>query len=178
MKTDSLYKNPRAMVVVFLTLSTLIACQSSPFSYKGKEVAEDSRIYLKEGGPHKGIWQTNDFTFDYTYTRKGGKLKIDGKLELDDYFQGMEVMDFIFFNVNYIDAEGKLQDSKTLWSATNRSWDFEWVIRREIDMPDYMEWIGFSYSGTLREFGGGGVQLDLWVSPLDKKSGPSFTGKG
>ena len=155
-------------IVSLLLLLTLIACQSSQFSYRGKEVVEESRIVLKQGGPHEGVWKTKDFTFNYTYTREAGKLKISGDLILDDYYWNMEIMDFIFFRVNYIDSDGKLQDSKPLWSTTYKGWDYEWFIKREIDLPEYAKSIGFSYVGSMRQAGGGGVQLDLWISPLGK----------
>ena len=155
-------------IISLLLLSTLLACQSSPFSYRGKEVAEESRIVLKQGGPHEGVWKTKDFTFNYTYTREAGKLIISGDLIMDDFYRNYEIMDFLMFTVNYIDSDGKLQDSKPFWSATYRGWDYEWHIKREIDTPDYAKSIGFSYMGGMRQAGRGGVQLDLWISPLGK----------
>ena len=158
----------KRIIILLVTVSTLIACQSAFFSYRGKMVAEESRIAIEEGGPHKGVWETNDFTFNYTYTRKADRIEISGELALDNYISIIEILDYLFFRVNFIDSDGKLQDSKVLWSTTYNSHNHKWFIKREIELPSYANAIGFSYMGSIREGGGQGLQLFLWFSPLGK----------
>ena len=168
MRINRDYKPVFKGIMLFVSISTLIACQSSVFSYRGKMVAEDSRIVLKEGGPHKGVWETKDFTFNYTYTQKADRLEISGELTLDNYISMVEILDYLFFRVNFIDSDGKLQESKMLLGTTYNSHNFRWFVKREIVLPSYANAVGFSYMGSIREGGGQGLQLFLWFSPLGK----------
>ena len=60
----------------FLLIIFLVACAGKLFTYEGLWVAEDDRISLQEGGPHKGNWQTRDVAIEYTYQQMPQNLQI------------------------------------------------------------------------------------------------------
>ena len=128
-----------------------------------------------QGGPHQGNWETKQVGFKYSYTRKTEMLYISGDLSLyAASYWTYEIVDSLFFRINFIDSDGKLIESRVLWSTVSNHFIYQWHIKeRTLSLPPNTAAVGFSYNGGVREAGGtmpegegGGTALDLWYSPL------------
>ena len=164
------------MAVLLLALVTVFSGCVSVFSpYEGKEVSENNRIPLMQGGPHEGNWETEQVGFRYSYTLRSNTLSISGELFCHAAsFWTYEIVDSLVFRISFIDSDAKLIESRILWSLVTDKFFYQWQIKeRSLELPPNTAAVGFSYSGSIREGGGTtphsngeGVQLDLWYSPL------------
>ena len=97
----------------FLLIILLVACAGRIGTYKGSWVAEDDRIYLQDGGPHKGNWQTRDVAIEYAYQQKPRSLQISGEVQLGSYLTtGFNTLEYFILDIYTLDAEGNVLDSK------------------------------------------------------------------
>ncbi|MBW1994488.1 MAG: hypothetical protein JRI77_08555, partial [Deltaproteobacteria bacterium] len=118
MKTDRITMNTFRILLLFLLIAALLGCQSVLHPYKGKPVSLHNQIPLIEGGPHQGDWKTEDLSFKYNYVKRSGKLDISGNLALHAAsFWTYEIVDLLFFRINFIDSSGRLIESRVLWST-------------------------------------------------------------
>jgi len=170
MRFDKLVVNIPKFFSMILLIGLMIGCQSVLDPYTGKVVNEDSRIPLAEGGPYEGVWKTSDMSFQYSYVKDSDSLKISGNLALlVASCHRFAILDSLFVRINFIDAEGKLIQSKVLWSTVSSNYSYEWKIgERGVELPPDTAAIGFSYIGRLKEAGSDPTDMDLWCSPLGK----------
>ena len=100
-----MHKKKRALVEIktfgsFLLIILLVACAGRLTTYKGSWVAEDKRIYLQDGGPHNGNWQTRDVAIEYAYQQKPQNLQISGVVKLGSYLtSGYRTLDFLILDI-------------------------------------------------------------------------------
>jgi hypothetical protein len=153
--------------LIYLT-AVLFGCQSVFNPYEGKTVNADNRIPLMEGGPHEGAWEAKDLSFKYKYVKNSDKVEISGDLSLHAAsYWTYELVDVLFFRVNFIDSNDALIESNVLWSTVFGNFTYRWFLNeRTLDLPPNTAAMGFSYIGRVRQAGGGGTDLDLWHSPL------------
>ena len=167
--------NTLRAILLFVFVGVLAGCISVFNPYEGKTVNENNRIALMQGGPHEGNWETKQVEFKYNYTRHSNTLNISGDLFLyAASYRTFELVDSLFFRINFIDSDAKLIESRVLWSIASDNFNYQWHIKeRTLSLPPNTAAMGFSYSGNVREAGGikpegdgGGAALDLWYSPL------------
>jgi len=171
----------RTLVVVkkcllLLFISTLVACQSSFFSYRGATTKQESRIALLEGGPHLGFWKTKDLSMHYHYLRNPDNLELSGVIELADSLQyNFTALEYLFLQVNLLDAEGKVLESKRVFTSDYRHMIKKLSFKRSLKLPTGTTAIAFSYTGRVMEGGGTGRVLedagdgdswDFWMTPF------------
>ena len=84
--------------LLFLSI-LLIACQGVQ-----RTVAPEDRIFLRQGGPHTGIWESNTILLEYQYYNLSGefKLSIQAKVKTQVRYDGIKV------HVLFVDAEGSV----------------------------------------------------------------------
>jgi len=121
---------------VLISLVSIVACQSSLFSYRGRTVEPDRRIDLLEGGPHEGSWHTFDLTIEYQYEKKADKLQLSGVAELSDHYKyNYETLDHFYLTVFFLDIEGKVLDSKLVYNAISSYLDDEFYFKKNLEIP-------------------------------------------
>ena len=149
----------------------LAGCQEAYFTFNGKTVAPEARIPLVEGGPHNGVWETDQMVFNYDYSWKSGYFEISGDLSLGQSLSGFR-SDGIFFRVNFIDKDGKLIESKVAGMAdSSHSYEYDretWSVNFSTNPPPEAAIISFSYFGNARREGGWDepATYSVWKSPL------------
>jgi len=162
--------------LLFLFLGALVACQSSFFSYRGATAEQEWRIALLEGGPHKGFFRTRDLSMHYRYLRDLDNLQLSGVVELDDSLKyNFRSIEYLFLQVNLLDAEGKVLESKLVLTSDHLQLIEELPFKRSLELPPGTTAIAFSYTGRVREGGGTGRVLedagdgdswDFWMTPF------------
>lgn len=77
----------------------LIACQGVQ-----RTVAPEDRISLRQGGPHKGIWESNTILLEYQYYKLSAELKlsVQAKVKTKVRYDGIKV------HVLFVDAAGRV----------------------------------------------------------------------
>lgn len=171
MKNNSNYKTFFVGTIFIIIWGFLAGCQEIYFTFNGETVAPEARIPLVEGGPHNGVWETDQMVFNYDYSWKSGYFEISGDLSLGESLYGFQ-SDGIFFRVNFIDKEGKLIDSKVAGVANSSNsyvYDNEaWSVNFNTKPPPEAVTIGFSYIGNARRANGWDepATLGVWKSPL------------
>ncbi|UCD82094.1 MAG: hypothetical protein JSW26_11905 [Desulfobacterales bacterium] len=155
----------------------LVACAGKTFTYMGRWVAEDDRIVLQAGGPHKGNWQTRDLAIEYNYEKETQTLQISGAVTLGDHLTtGFNSLDYLTLDIFALDADGIILNSELLRTfGYRRSMVFldKMTFNRQIGLPDGTSAIGFGYRGRATQGGrglrttrdGDRIDWDFWKIP-------------
>ncbi len=152
-----------AVVIVVLVLVTAGCSGKGWRGWEGRLTKADNRLAVETGGPHAGIWQTNDIAIHYRYVRESNRLTIEGQVKRQariKYFHRLRAWVWIHF----LDESGHVMESRRLW-AQNGS-DVYGQIRyrfvRDWQMPPGTVAMGFSYSGRAQDRD---VWWDFWRLP-------------
>jgi hypothetical protein len=165
-----------------LLLILLVACAGKAFTYKGRWVAEDDRISLQAGGPHKGNWQTRDVAIEYAYQQETQNLQISGVADLADYLTtGFSTLDYFTLDIFALDADGIVLNSELIRTfAYRRYLDYlgKMSFNKQMKLPPDTAAIAFGYRGRATQGGGGipgtregdRIDWDFWKIPGRKPS--------
>ena len=177
----------RALVAIkligsFLLIVLLLACAGRVFTYKGSWIAEDDRISLRDGGPHKGNWQTRDLAIEYAYQQEAQKLQISGVVKLGGYLTtGFSTLVHLTVDIYMLDANGVVLNSELIQNLGYRRYLADlgkMTFTSQLELPADTAAIAFGYRGRVTEGGGGfqrnqiGDQIDwdFWKLPGRKPS--------
>ena len=153
------------IVFLFLLLSVFVACTSSLDTYQGKTADQKSRIALNSGS-HNGVWQTDDLTVKYSYSRNPNNLRISGDVELSDKMKDASdtVQNFVL-QVNFLNAAGQALGTKELVMAGYRETLTKWDFDHKFEPPAGTSAMALSYDGQM---GGdrGGLAEKFWHDPF------------
>jgi hypothetical protein len=147
-------------------LSVLLACTSSLDTYRGKIADQKSRIDLN-GGSHNGVWQTDDLTVKYSYSRNPNNLRISGDVELSDKMKDASdtVQNFVL-QVIFLNADSIGLDTKELAMAGYREPITKWDFDHNFKLPAGTSAMAFSYDGQMGTDAGGGGAERFWHDPF------------
>ena len=166
----------------FLLIILLVACAGRLTTYEGLWVAEDKRISLQDGGPHKGNWQTRDVAIEFDYQQKPQNLQISGVIKLGGYLTaGFRTLDYLILDIYTLDADGIILNSDVMLNyGYRRNLDFvgEIIFNNQLAVLPDTAAIAFGYrgrvsegSGTIPKSGGGdGIAWEFWKIPGRKPS--------
>ena len=161
----------------FLLIILLVACAGRFTTYNGSWVAEDDRISLQDGGPHKGNWQTRDVAIEFAYQQKPQNLQISGVVKLGGYLTtGFRTLDYLILDIYTLDADGVVLNSELMLNyGYRRDLDFvgEITIDNQLALPPDTAAIAFGYRGRVSEGGGtvpksgggDGIAWEFWKIP-------------
>jgi hypothetical protein len=137
---------------VLISLVSIVACQGSLFSYRGRTVEPDRRIDLLEGGLHEGSWQTFDLTIEYQYEKKADKLQLSGVAELSDHYKyNYESLDNFYLTAFFLDIEGKVLEGKLVLNAITSEPDDKFSFKKSLEIPPGTVSISFHDMFQVRE---------------------------
>ncbi len=177
-----MFKNKKTLVEFkavgsFLLIILLVACAGRFTTYNGSWVAEGDRIFLQDGGPHKGNWQTRDVAIEFDYRQKLQDLQISGVVKLGGYLtNGFRTLDYLILDIYSLNADGIVLNSELMLNyGYRRDLDFvgEMSFNNQMGLsPDTIA-IAFGYRGRVSEGGGriqnrgGGDRIDweFWKIP-------------
>ena len=151
----------------------MAACQHRTFSYNGKMVKPENRIPLKEGGPHKSEWKTENLLLNYEYKRQGQSFEIYGVVSFLGHI-AYNYRDFsnFFLTVYFTDAGGMINGEHTLASASIGQPIEKLEINSRITLPTETDNMVFGYRGHVfdrssgNNFGvDGGIDWEFWTTP-------------
>jgi hypothetical protein len=136
---------------LLIFLFSLVACQGSLFSYRGRTVEPDRRIELLENGPHEGIWQTNDLTIKYRYEKKADIMQLSGVAELSDRYKFFdEVVERFYLTLFFLDNKDRvLEDKEILHSSYSLPYD-KFTFKKSIEIPPSVISIAYHYQLRVR----------------------------
>jgi hypothetical protein len=166
----------------FLLIILLVACAGRLTTYEGLWVAEDKRISLQDGGPHKGNWQTRDVAIEFAYQQKPQHLQISGVIKLGSYLtNGFRTLEYLILDIYTLDADGIVLNSELILNyGYRRDLDFvgEMTFDNQLALPADTASIAFGYRGRVSEGGGrvrdngGGDRIawEFWKIPGRKPS--------
>jgi hypothetical protein len=157
----------RFLIAAFCIVS-LSGCVSGMAGWKGHIVKKENRIKLdKIAGNAGGVWETGDLSIKYEYQVKGEKIELEGKISLADKITHFSNLDYLSVMVQFIDAEGRVMDHKTVYSSY-RSW-FPFIMlsfSRSFVVPTGTDYMSFSYSGRVSDgIGDDGIDWSFWSTP-------------
>lgn len=147
-------------------VSVLIAVMFCDFeevsARKHKTVPEKKRHELLDGGPYTGVWETGDLKLNYQYAREPGRLRISGTI----LFGRARRIDDFSFELNLINAEGKILLKELIASVGGRRPVQEIPFESDIKIPDETWGVAFSDEGSSGGGAGGGGSSSFWQSPF------------
>ncbi len=160
-------KSKRNRIIIFkgllliFYLTATVACQATLKTHNKKTVPLNKRILLKDGGPHKEVWEAANVVFYFNYTRENKQLFISGEMGLKD----VKKLDYFFLWIHLLDPDGKILESKRYLSLSFRKafWESKYVTELAPNTAAF----AFSYKGRHRESGGdGSTVIDFYHSPF------------
>ena len=147
------------LLVLFVLITICIACAGSNPLSPGAWVAEEDRIPLMDGGPHKGTWKTRDLSIHYEYQEAAPSLQVKGVIELANYIpMGFNILDHFSLNIHFLEASGTVLETKRMKTfGYRRSLDLlgEMTFNNSFDLTQDTVAFAFSYSGKASSGGGG-----------------------
>jgi hypothetical protein len=150
-------------------LSVFLACTSSLDTYIGKTADQQSRIALN-GGSHNGVWQTDDLTVNYSYSRKPNSLQISGDVNLSNKMKdASDTVQTFFLQVNFLNANGRALETKELAVAGHREMVTKWEFDHNFELPAHTSAMAFSYTGQMGGGAGEGSSEPFWRDPFQKR---------
>jgi hypothetical protein len=154
----------RSFLCLFLIV--IAGCVAGLDTYRGQTAVENSRILL-HGGSHNGVWQTDDLTVKYSYSRKPNNLGISGEVALKNKLTdaSAEVQDFVL-EVNFLNAAGRALGTKELAVAGYREMMTKWEFDYNFELPAKATAMAFSYEGQMGAGAGGGLAEQFWYDPF------------
>ena len=147
-------------------LSVFVACTSGFDTYLGKTADQESRIALN-GGSHNGMWQTDDLAVNYSYSRMPNSLQISGDVSLSKKMKdASNIVQTFFLQVNFLNANGQVLDTKELAVAGYRETITKWDFDHTFELPARTAAMAFSYTGQMGEGAGEGSSESFWHDPF------------
>lgn len=163
-----------------LFVGAVVACQAHFLSYRGAVARQESRLALREGGPHREFWRARDLSVSYHYWRGQGKLELSGTVELANGLRhNFTTLEHLFLQAHLLDAEGRVLESRGILTSEYRHMVRKLRFKRCLELPPGTTAIAFSYTGRVRDGGGTGRVLgeggdgdswDFWMHPFLKGS--------
>ena len=131
--------------------------------WEGRLTKTDNRVILDTGGPHSGIWQTNDLAIHYRYVREVDRLTINGQVKRQariKHFHRLRAWVWVHF----MDENGYIKESRRLWAQNGSDvyWQVRYSFNRDWQIPPDTSAMGFSYSGRASDRD---VWWDFWRLP-------------
>ncbi len=151
-------------ILLLLSFVLLTACSGKHWrGWEGRLTKPDNRIVLNNGGPHAGIWQTNDLAIHYRYAWEEDRLVIQGQVKRQArirYFHRLQAWVWIHF----LDTNGYVLASRRLWAQNGSDvyGQIRYRYHQNWQLPAGSRAVGFSYSGRARDHD---VWWDFWQLP-------------
>ncbi len=155
-----------AAVGTLLFLVFLGGCQGNFLGYRGELVAEENRVPLQSGGPHSGVWDTNDLIFQYRYIWQGGTLDLTGNIDLVGGAANFQTVKRFSLSVYFVDGNGRILEQALLFGAGGRRQVRFWSFEKEMRPPPDTRSMAFGYSGVVRGSGRGAGTWSFWETPI------------
>ena len=154
---------PLATLLVVLVILAAGCSSRGWLGWEGRLTKTDNRTVLETGGPHAGLWQTNDLAIHYRYVREADRLTITGQVKRQariKYFHRIRAWIWIHF----LDNSGYVKESRRLWAQNGSDvyWQVRYSFDRDWQMPPDTVAMGFSYSGRAKDRD---VWWDFWRLP-------------
>ena len=151
---------------LFLFLNVFVACVSSLDSYQGKTADQNSRIALN-GGSHSGVWQTDDLTVKYSYSRTPNNLRISGGVALRDKVKdASDIVQEFVLQVSFLNGAGQALVTKELAISGYRETLTKWDFDHNFELPVGTSAMAFSYDGQMGAGAAGGGAEEFWHDPF------------
>jgi hypothetical protein len=147
------------LLVLFVLITICIACAGSNPLSPGAWVAEENRIPLMDGGPHKGTWKTRDLSIHYEYQEAAPSLQVKGVIELANYIpMGFSTLDYLHLYIHFLENNGTVLATQRIKAFGFRQ-DLRLLEKMtfsgSFDLTQDPIAIAFSYSGKASSGGGG-----------------------
>lgn len=146
------------LLTLFVLINLCVACVGGTSLSPGAWVAEEDRIPLMDGGPHKGSWQTRDLTIHYEYQEASPSLQVKGVIELANYIpMGFNTLEYLHLYIHFLENNGTVLATKRIRAFGYQVFRLEREItfNERFDLTQDPVAIAFSYSGKASSGGGG-----------------------
>ncbi|MFP4347835.1 MAG: hypothetical protein ACLFQY_06100 [Desulfococcaceae bacterium] len=155
-----------AAVGTLFFLFFLGGCQGNFPGYRGELVAEENRAPLQSGGPHSGVWNTDDLVVQYRYIRQGGTLDLTGNIELVGGAANFQTVKRFSLSVYFVDGNGRILEQALLFGAGGGRQIYFWSFEKEMQPPPDTRSMAFGYSGVVRGSGHNAGTWSFWETPI------------
>jgi len=161
MKAKNKTSTTPKLLTLFVLINLCIACAGSNPLSPGAWVAEEDRIPLKDGGPHKGTWKTRDLSVHYEYQEAAPGFQVKGVVELANYIpMGYDSLEYFHLYIHFLEDNGTVLATQRIKSSgyyhSFRLGGEEVTFNGRFDLTQDTVALAFSYSGRAVSGGGPG----------------------
>jgi hypothetical protein len=148
------------LLVLFVFITITIACAGTNPLSPGAWVAEEDRIALIDGGPHKGTWETRDLSVHYEYQEAAPGVQVKGVIEFANYItMGYDALQSFHLYIHLLENNGIVLATQRIKSSVYyQSFRLaeDITFNGRFDLTQDTVALAFSYSGTAIAGGGPG----------------------
>jgi hypothetical protein len=161
MKAKNKTSTTPKLLTLFVLINLCIACAGSNPLSPGAWVAEEDRIPLMDGGPHKGTWKTRDLSVHYEYQETAPSFQVKGVVELANYVpMGYDSLEYFHLYIHFLEDNGTVLATQRIKSSgyyhSFRLGGEEVTFNGRFDLTQDTVALAFSYSGRAVSGGGPG----------------------
>ena len=161
MKAKNKTSTTPKLLTLFVLINLCIACAGSNPLSPGAWVAEEDRIQLIDGGPHKGTWKTRDLSVHYEYQEAAPSFQVKGVVELANYIpMGYDSLEYFHLYIHFLEDNGTVLATQRIKSSgyyhSFRLRGEEVTFNGRFDLTQGTVALAFSYSGRAVSGGGPG----------------------
>ena len=149
-------------LTLFVLINLCIACAGGSSLSPGAWVAEEDRIRVVDGGPHKASWKTRDLSIQYEYQEAAPSLQVKGVVELANYLSmGFSSLEYLHLYIHFLEANGTVLATKRIRTFGYQVFrmEREMTFNKRFDLTQDTTAFAFSYSGKAISGGGGGPSM-------------------
>ena len=142
--------------LIALILGLLACAGMSAPPHIGKTSRPENRVPLASLPAGEATWRAKDLDVHYKAVRVGDGLEISGFVEFGSNLAKFPLINHFRIYLHFIDADGRVLDSKLLWSTAMQTETrfVRWTFQRQWPIPPEAAALGFSYRGAATEAGG------------------------
>ena len=149
------------VLLINVAILLVTSCLKSALTYEGRQVKEENRIVINEGGPHESVWETKNLILNYTYIRKGNNLELSGVVKFSNYLSvGFRYFIDFIMRAHFTNAEGVIIGTQTIAVASIGQEVDNISFKKKIKLPQDAVTMVFSYRGSVSQ---GRDREDGWL---------------
>ncbi|MFH1575232.1 MAG: hypothetical protein ABIG68_14715 [Acidobacteriota bacterium] len=133
----------------------------------GAAVHPRDRIPIRDGGPHNGVYRTEDVTLHYQYEKGASEIQVEGRLEYDAGLSyTYRMLDYFFMDIYFLGPGSRVLDHRVFLQADQIDGFDPLSANRRFPLPPGADAVAFGYRGKTRGESTLGAGFDFWRSPV------------
>jgi len=140
------------LLVALLISFGVIGCQSVATFHVGHKVPVEESVFLHDGGPHQGSWESFEVVIPYSYEQRVGTLEIAATARLGEHYRSIyHQLNRFDLYLYFLDESSTVLATAALASSFRQSTNDPINFRRTLAIPVGAVAFSFGYQGGVSD---------------------------